>query len=431
MSQQRHRFAIKVFLAIYIIATWTSVAGMEVFGWTTALLTFSYLLRKPEADRGLLKAVTDFYPWKICLALFLTVVLGLLINGLPTADYRTGIGSQRYMLMLLSLTCALSLWPPTLKGYKVFVSVTALIAVYGIFQSITGIDLRQPGSHKAVQPLMGMHAPWRTAGFFGLPLHYAYIAGQWVCLTLAMSLLTFKNRKSAGWLFWGSLAATVFIGASIITSFTRGAWIAMAVAWLTIAWIAAPRLALGLLGSGLAAGALLFATFETFRVRLMSLFDFQYSSNSERLFLWRANFEMFRDYPILGVGNTENEARAREYVTKLGRPDHFTGHAHNNYIQMLSGTGAIGFTLYMALISYMLWLTWRLWQMLPADKLWLRAIALGALGAQIHIHVGGFTEANFKALPTNHNLMVVWALVLSTTLLYGNRGRVTSDIQAT
>ncbi|RYZ75175.1 MAG: O-antigen ligase domain-containing protein, partial [Proteobacteria bacterium] len=177
-------------------------------------------------------------------------------------------------------------------------------------------------------------------------------------------------------------------------------------------WLAAPRLALVLGGTGVAIVGVLLATFETFRTRLFSLFNFQYTSNSERIFLWRANLEMFRDYPILGVGNTENEARAKEYVTRLGNPEAFTGHAHNNYIQMLSGTGAVGFTLWMTLISYMLWLTWRLWKSIPADQIWMRAIALAVLGAQFHIHIGGFTEANFKALPTNHNLMIVWGLVV-------------------
>jgi O-antigen ligase len=415
MSQERHRFAIKVSLALYIIATWTTVAGMEIFGWLTAALVLAYALRKPEADRAALSKVMELFPWKICLALFAVVVAGLLINGLPTADYKTGIGSQRYMLIFLSSSAALTLWPPTLKGYKVFLIATSIIALYGLIQCATGLDIRHPGSHQSVQPLVGMHAPWRTAGLFGLPLHYAYIAGQWVCLSLAVTLLNFKSRKTAGWVFSLSLLATVLLGASIITSFTRGAWIAMAFASLTMSWLAAPRLALALAGSGALGVGILLATFETFRTRLFSLFDFQYQSNSERLFLWRANLEMWKDYPILGIGNTENEARAREYVTRLGKPNHFTGHAHNNYIQMLAGTGTVGFTLWMMLIGYMLWLTWRLWKSLPADQLWPRAIALGALGAQIQIHVGGFTEANFKALPTNHNLMLVWGLVVAMT----------------
>ena len=428
MSQDQHRFAIKVSLSLYIIATWTAVAGMEIFGWLTALLTFSYAFRATK-DSSSIRKVLNLFPWKICLALFAVVVAGLLINGLPTADYKTGIGSQRYMLIFLMTSLALTLWPPTLKGYKVFLIATSIIAVYGLFQCVTGIDLRHPGSHQAVQPLTGMHAPWRTAGLFGLPLHYAYIAGQWVCLPLAIFLLTYRNRRSVGWLNWGSLIAVILIGASIITSFTRGAWIAMAVAWLTIAWLAAPRLAIALAGAGATAVAILLATFATFRDRLFSLFNLQYASNSERLFLWRANLEMWKDYPILGIGNTENEARAKEYVARLGKPDHFTGHAHNNYIQMLAGTGTVGFILWMSLISYMLWLTWRLWRSLKPDQLWARSIALAALGAQIHIHVGGFTEANFKALPTNHNLMVVWGLVIAMKLHYKilSPGKATTD----
>jgi O-antigen ligase len=286
----------------------------------------------------------------------------------------------------------------------------------------------RPGSHRAVQPLdfgPGISL-WRTAGFFGSPLQYGYIAGQHVCLPLAMALLLWQNSKTKGWLFWGSVAAYCLVSISLITTFTRGAWLAMGVAHLTVAFIVARRLAGVLLGAGGAALAVMFLTVSTFRARVLTFFDPNYSSNSERWFLWKANFEMFKDYPILGIGYQENETRAGEYVARLGKPDAFTGHAHSNYIQMLAGTGITGFVTYLFLISFMLWLTWRLWKRLPQDLLWPRAIALAALGAQIQLHIGGFTECNFKAGATNHNFMVVWALVISLSVLEA-KGLLRSD----
>ena len=294
-----------------------------------------------------------------------------------------------------------------------------MIAIYAIFQSVTGIDLLRPGEHRAVQPLEfgGENRLWRSAGVFGSPLAYAYIVGQHVCLPLAVMLLTFSKRHQHKMLFWTSLAAYVVITVSLFTTFTRGVWIAMTVAHLFVAWQASRKIAAAILVSGAAFVTAAFFSVETFRLRILSLFNAGYSSNSERVFLWRANWEMFKDYPILGIGYQENENRAGEYVARLGKPDAFTGHAHNNVIQMLSGTGITGLATWLFIVVFMLWLNWRLWKTLPADLLWPRAIALACLGAQITLHIGGMTECNFKAGATSHNLMIVWALVTSLSVL--------------
>lgn len=390
------------------------MAGMEIFGWLTFALTLAYAIRNPKEDPIHAKDLDPYLPWKACLALLVITVLGVFINGTEKVETVYDIGSQRWMFLLASSSFALTLSPPGRRGYQVFLFFISVTAVYGVFQSITGIDLLRPGEHRAVQPLFGPYPPWRTAGWFGSPLHYGYIAGQHVCLPLAVCLLTYKNRTK---LFWPSLIAVVLVGASLVTTFTRGAWVAMAIAWLIMAFIAAPRLAGALAAAGAMATAALVGVFPSFRERLLTLVNPAYASNSERWFLWKANWEMFKDYPILGIGYSENENRAKEYVTRLGNPDAFTGHAHNNYLQFLAGTGLTGFIAYMFIISFMLWITWRLYKSLPAQAIWARAIALGALGAQIHLHIGGFTECNFKAGVTSHNTMMVWALVISMSVL--------------
>lgn len=408
MPMLLHRRLIAISLGLYFVATWCSMAGMEIFGWLTFALTISYVLRPAAEIKS--RDIAPFTPWKACIALLVITILGVAVNAVnPEVVY--DIGSQRWMVLLFSSSLAIALVPPGRRGYRFFLIFISITACYAIFQSATGIDLTRPGSHRAVQPLDGMHAPWRSAGWFGSPLQYGYIAGMHFCLPLAMVLLLRKKRE--GWLFWGSLAAVVLVGASILTTFTRGAWIAVAAAALVMAWVAAPRLASYIAIGGTAVAAALALTFETVRTRLFQIVDPNHFSNNERLFLWRANWEMFKDYPILGLGYSENENRAGEYVARLGKPDAFTGHAHNNYLQFLSGTGLSGLLTYLFIIGFMIWITYRLWKHLPESALWPRAIALGALGAQVLLHVGGLTECNFKAGATNHNFMMVWALAIA------------------
>lgn len=395
------------------------MAGMEIFGWLTFALTAAYAFRKPSGEYIQAMDLEPNLPWKTCLALLIITILGFVVNGTETADPLHNIGSQRWMFLLATHSFALALWPPSIKGYKFFLFFTSVVAVYAIFQSITGIDLMRPGSNRAVQPLdLEAAIPlWRSAGFYGSPLQYGYNFGQFVCLPLAMVLLMAREKSTRNGIFWFSLIAYVLISLSIVTTFTRGAWIASGLAHLLMAFIVSWRLAACLSGIGGAVLAILFFTVEQFRLRVLTFFDFNYASNSDRLLLWKANLQMFKDYPILGIGYQENETRSGEYLARLGYPDAFTGHAHSNYLQMLAGTGITGFVTYMFLISFMLWLTWRLWKALPKDMIWQRAIALGALGAQIQLHIGGFTECNFQRGTTNHILMVVWGLVISTMAL--------------
>lgn len=418
MPHDLYRRILGLTLSLYFIATWSSMAAMEIFGWLTFVLAFSYILRKPEGESLTLKSFDTFLPWKSTLLLLLITGIGVFVNGNSETDIVFSWGSQRWMFLLFALSIALTVSPPTIKGYRVFLIFTSVVAVYGVFQSITGIDFLRSGN-RAVLPL-GLEAKvplWRTAGLFGHPMQYAYIAGMHVCLPLAVGLLTYKRRNQLGWIFWGSVAAYVLITMSLVTSFTRGAWIAMAISHLAVAWFVSPKFAAALTGAGATVVAILFSTVEMFRTRILTLFDTSYHSNSDRLFLWKINWEMFKDYPIFGIGYQENERRAGEYAELLGRPDAFTGHAHNNYLQMLSGTGITGFFAYMFIISFMFWLTLRLWKSLPQEYLWARALALACLGAQLHLHIGGFTECNFKTGVTNHNFMVVWALVVSMTVL--------------
>lgn len=413
MPLDLHRRALAISLGLYFVATWCSMAGMEIFGWLTFALSAAYAVRTwPQA-----RELDPYLPWKSCLVLLLITILGVAINAQnPEVVY--DIGSQRWMLLLATTSFALTIAPPGRRGYRFFLIFISVTAVYALFQCATGIDIMRPGSHRAVQPLFEMKAPWRNAGWFGSPLQYGYIAGMHVCLPLAFVLLTRARRTK---LWWGSLIAVVLVGASIITTFTRGAWIAMACAWFVMALLAAPRVAAAIAGAGALLIAIASAASETFRERLSTLINPTYSSNAERWFLWKANWEMFKDYPILGLGYSENENRAKEYVARMGQPDAFTGHAHNNYLQFLSGTGITGLLTYLFIITFMMVITYKLWRKLPQDAVWPRAIALAAIGAQIHLHVGGFTECNFKAGATNHNFMMVWALVIAMSVLLARR----------
>lgn len=398
------------------------MAGMEIFGWSTFAIAMCYAWRNRTsqyAGEPQLKDFGPFIPWKTLIALYVIVLLGLAVNGTETADRLYIIGSQRWMFLLTGFSFALALAPPSLKGYRIFLIFASVIAIYAVFQSFTGIDLLRPGSERAVQRLDVRHEIqlWRSAGLFGSPMGYVYIAGMYSCLPLAVTMLAPGEARK---LRWFSIFTFLLIAASLVTTYVRGGWFAMLISYALMAWMTSRKLFWSVIGAFIAGFVLLFTFMIQFRERLMSLFDSHYASNSDRMNLWKMNWRMVKDYPILGIGWGENEARACDPKFGLdcnASPKPFTGHAHNNFIQSLAGTGFLGFAAYMIFISFFLWLNWRLWKKIPADLIWARSLALACFGAQIFLHIGGLTECNFKAGATNHNFMIVLGLVASLSVL--------------
>ncbi|HRK09239.1 MAG TPA: O-antigen ligase family protein [Pseudobdellovibrionaceae bacterium] len=407
--------ATHVTFSLYLVATWTSMAGMEIFGWLSFLLASLGVALTPEL-RNRLKDILQIYPWKMLSALVILTGLGLLINGTDQANAIYAFGSQRWVILLLSHTLLWTLFPPSQKWLMFSVGTQGVIAIYAITQAFTGIDLLR-GDNRAVQGVDGNWGidVWRSAGFFGSPHQWAFAGGMFLALATAIFLHTQRARLSRHHRFLTG-GAWIFLLLSQVTTFGRGAWIATLLTQ-TLMWsLMFPKRAKLFVASILGGAVTLILALEPLRERAFRLLSFSQANNSDRLILWRANWEMFKENPVWGLGYLQNEVQAREWVTRIGHPDAFTGHAHNNYIQMLSGMGAPGFVLYLALIAYFYLMAWKLWREIPATHAGARALALASLGAQTQLHIGGFIECNFKTGVTNHNLMVIWSLTLALAI---------------
>ena len=401
-----------VVFSLYLVATWTSMAGMEIFGWLSFLLASVGVAMTPEL-RVRLNAILPIYPWKMLLVLVVLTGLGLLINGTDRENAIYAFGSQRWTILLLSHTLLWTLFPPSKKWLLFSVGTQGLIAVYAVTQAFTGVDLLR-GDNRAVQ---GVDAKWeidlwRSAGFFGSPHQWAFAGGMFLALSTAVFLHVRQSKMDRHpMLLCGG--AWLCLLASQVTTFGRGAWIATLITQ-TLMWsLMFPQRAKLFIGSLLGGALTLILALDPLRERALRLLSFSQQNNSDRLILWRANWEMFKENPVWGLGYLQNEVQAREWVTRIGHPDAFTGHAHNNYIQMLSGMGAPGLALYLALIGYFYLLAWRLWRQTPATHMGARALSLASIGAQTQLHIGGFIECNFKTGVTNHNLMVIWSITLA------------------
>lgn len=396
-------------LGLYSLAVMTTMAGMEIFGWLSAALVLCILVAgfwKPNLYKGLW-----FRADWVLVVFFVVVVLGASITA-PSPPLGWGwdtiVGSARFVFLFMLLRLGMAwVWSERVAKPITYglIGVAALIAIYAVFQFYTGIDLvRGPDSQAVTQwGIRSNGQPYyRASGLWNHPLRYSYFVGMNLCFAFAFFVIgTGSAKKSVRW--WMALAF-VLMGLGLLASLARGAWIAVVAAIIVMAFYAGWKKALGTVSVIAVALGVTIATSPEISSRLKTIVDLNHESNSSRFPLWKANWLMFLDHPIIGVGYGQNEAIVGEYFQRMGMPDDaFKGHAHNQYLQVLSGTGILGFACYLIFIGFYFWLAHSLYR--RAKDSWTKAFALGAIGMQVVMAVGNMTETVFKNAQLNHFFM--------------------------
>jgi O-antigen ligase len=180
--------------------------------------------------------------------------------------------------------------------------------------------------------LHGAAWPNRARGAAG---HYMTYGGQlllWV--TLAVAVLALERARR--WRALG-LAAALAGSVALAATFTRSAWLGLAVALATLLGLARPRwlpalAALLVLGLVLAPASI--------RERAWSAFDPAHPTNLQRTCMWRSGIAMFRDHPLTGVGTGGIKEIYDRYM--LPGATERAGHLHSVPVQILATMGLAG-----------------------------------------------------------------------------------------
>ncbi|MDZ4676793.1 MAG: O-antigen ligase family protein [Oligoflexia bacterium] len=414
-SSQRIKSNIRAVLAkpliiltyLYVVSLTCSMAGMEITAWMIALLFILYTI----VDRISKNKHLEFHTIGIELPLLIfiiVVICGLKINA-PEGDFWFALGSLRNLVLLVMFTYSLQLVRNLNRVFAILVGCASLIAIYGIWQHFSGIDLWRLSQRALVQVNWGDQSVYSTVGFFSHHLTYGHSFMMILCLPWAALLLSRRNRW---WQIALFIVSFLLIFTSIIFTYGRGAWIALLVCLPMMAFFASRKLFFITVTLLAISGGGLLKFDSNFRERALSVFAQNYNSNEERKQVWQANMAMFHDHPWIGVGYRQNEPLTNTYYKKLGIPEGLAGHAHSNYVELLSTTGILGFSCYMLFILAFVLMTARLFSTIPTTHYWHRVFALSALGAQLAFHVGGLTQWNFGDAEVQHQF-IFWLAVVA------------------
>jgi O-antigen ligase len=155
------------------------------------------------------------------------------------------------------------------------------------------------------------------------------------------------------------------------------------------------------------------------RSRLLSAVDLYIPSNFSRLALWRAGWLIFKDHPLVGVGDIDLAELYKQYKRNFDKE--IQGHLHNNYIHLLVTLGIFGFTAAMFLLLRIFIIHIKNYNLLKGQP-FAESYALGAAGSFVAFIVAGLTEWNFG----DHEIitMIWFMLALSISFVKYRKNKI-------
>jgi O-antigen ligase len=286
--------------------------------------------------------------------------------------------------------------------------MTILLGVIAVIQFNTGWPLRQ------VIPTNPDH--FHATLFLGHHLSTASILIFPAFTALAVALGAFLRNRKIRKLEWIAGISGVLI---LFLSYARTAWLALPLGLILIfarylkprTFIASTAALLVLLAVGSQTPAM--------KERIRNSMGIQ-----DRLRLWEANLDYFKHRPITGIGWLKTQEMSGFYFHEkhpANNKDYFWGHAHNNFFEMLGGTGILG------TIAFLLWSIFTIRFALQtrnlaedAQNYFLSDLASGITVALLLLHFNGLTNVTFWEGKVMHQQMFAIGLLFMIQIAIPN-----------
>ena len=252
----------------------------------------------------------------------------------------------------------------------------------------------------------GLNGNFRAQGLSGGPM---WLATFLLVLIPIIFVALFDKDKFSKYKMIFSTAFLIAVIALIFNG-TRGAWIGSVIILPALGVIASRNIKkfLGAMSIGILFIVIIFSNFTQLTSRVSTISDTQYQSNTERILMWNSAINMAKDSPLFGVGlGNYSDMYKNKYINPLAK-EHYQGHAHNNFMQMLGENGLIGLSSFVIMFGYILLFSWRKKQ---------SYFGIMAFGATLGFLFHGLTEYNFGSAGGTKLYWLVLAICLQGALL--------------
>ena len=198
----------------------------------------------------------------------------------------------------------------------------------------------------------------------------------------------------------------LMLAAALFMTFSRGGILAFVFSSVFFAWITYRRRSLNrqtgflaLLSVGVFAVVVL-ASWD----RLEEKFAELDKAHVGRLTVWTDAIGIMHDYPLVGTGLGTFKNAYMRYQSSM--PQLIFDHAHNDYVELFTDTGAVGFVLVMGMGLIFFWHAFRRWR--HKHSQFGKCIGAGGLSSLAAMSLHSFVDFNLH-IPANALLFVVIA----------------------
>jgi O-antigen ligase len=393
-----------VFICGLFLGLVASQSVMDGFLILSTLLGFTLLIKSNFSLKRL-----HLPPWLyLAIPWFLWVMVGFIIKAPPQAAMFSALKEFTWLLNLPLLVLLWKQIEPDRKTAEAFLIILLFASLYAVIIYALGFDpLQQTWTDRTIN-LAGF---WRSGGFFSNAMALAQSYGPLTILIMPLAFFRILKPSKDSHLL---LITAILVSLAVLFTFTRGVWLALAMTTLIGSFVYSRRWGVVTLATLVLGAGMLLMAWPKFRDRTFQSFDAVRSYDSERVVLWKTNWYIFTENPWMGIGFGENKRRLREYYDILNVPtSQFEGHAHNQYLQFLAGTGIIGLLFYLTWCGLFLKLTIKLYRYYEKrNQAELQLLALGLFLAQLSFHLGSFTEANFSIAKNRILMVFIWSFIL-------------------
>lgn len=402
-----------ILLLLFAISILISQSLMDLFSTALCFYLGYQWLRARKAGISLEVAPKMGFDW-LWLVWFGVACMGFILNAPPPDTpphfWLARLVEFKWIFILYFMVGAFRISSFKERGFHWFVGGALACSLYSLIAYYLEIQT-YPNEFR------------RLGGIYQFSMTHAHVYGVVFCFLLGVTYEIYQTLSKPKFLFY--LATLLAMGASVLFTYTRGVWISLIVASIAISFLW--RLRSGFIA--IIVCAILAGGLYTFVPGIKNRVDFtaqmadteaaKKSYDSERVILWKTNLMIFKDHPFFGTGYGQNKFHLHAYYEKQGLPkDQFTGHAHNQYLHLLAGTGALGLISYLSILAIIAWFTLNAFLKIPRKNLLPRGLALGALGGQICFVFGSLTESNFEHSKVRFAVMFMWAIGIWLWLEY-------------
>ncbi len=386
---------------VYFCSLHLSVAAMETLGPLVFLSSLGIAIYK--------KSVIWPSRWT-CIAmvgLLTTALLSFVINSLPSEDFLDYIGEFRWMLGFLGFLQFFNLFYKKINFQKLFFAAQCVLIVAGFYCFYQFFTAHDPFRPNVVFHQIYAGSPyWRPNSFFGLPTTYAYASAMFFCMSLAFWL---REKQPTGWQNRITRFYFFISAFNIFLTFTRAAWVAFFASTLNVLYFVNRKFCMRVALAFFLFVAAFYTSMPSFQNRIQSMYDPTYIANHNRIYLWKANLNIFKENPWFGIGFDENRKQIEKYLAPFNKPEVMRNHPHSTYINFLAGLGLFGFVFFMIFVGTNLKHT--IAGIRFTQNSTHKTFYIGALGLQMVLLIGGLTECNFEDIELTHQYILFTALV--------------------